>query len=160
MDEKDIEAMKLQCEEYLAGWKRAQADYANLKRDTEKEKSEIGKYANERLLSELLPAIDKYELALSHTPSLDNLPEAEKQRWQNWITGLQAVRSLWEQAFTSIGLERVCETGQFDPKTHEAVGHADGADMPDGDIVRCEQPGWTLNGKLIRPARVIISKQP
>lgn len=146
------------CDEYLAGWKRAQADYANLKKDTEREKSEFAKYANERLLHELLPAVDQFETALAFTPDLSTLPEDDQKRLKNWLIGIHAVRSLWEGAFKGIGLEKVPTTGTFDPQLHEAVGNETSETAPKGEITKTMQDGWRLNGKLLRPAKVIISQ--
>lgn len=139
--------LQAKCDEYLAGWKRAQADYMNLKKDTEREKAEFSKYANERLLERLLPAIDQFELALEHAPAGIADP---------WISGLKAVKNTWEAAFHDIGLEHVPTDGAFDPLIHEAVGEEDGGEA--GKIVRVVRSGWRLHGKLLRPARVIISK--
>jgi molecular chaperone GrpE len=152
------EQTKTQCEEYLAGWKRAQADYANLKKETEKEKMEFTKYANENLLYTLLPAIDQYETALSFTPDIGAISEEEQKKIKNWIIGLHAVRALWESAFQNIGLEKVSADGQFDPSIHEAVGHEVNETTPKDSIIRTVQDGWKLNGKLLRPAKVIIAQ--
>lgn len=138
--------------EYLAGWKRSQADYQNLKKETDREKSEFAKYANERLLSDLLPAIDQFALALSYVPA----PDADRKAWDNWLVGIRAVQALWEQAAKSAGLERIPAEGAFDPSKHEAVGEEEGGEP--GTILRVTQDGWMLNGKVIRPAKVIISK--
>lgn len=146
------------CEEYLNGWRRAQADYANLKRDTERERQENIKYANERLLSELLPAVDQYDIALSFIPDTSTLPEGDKKKWENWLLGIRAVRSLWETSFQTIGLERVSTEGTFDPLIHEAVGEEESSEKPSGSILRTAQSGWKLNGKLLRPAKVITVK--
>ncbi len=147
----------VKCEEYLAGWKRAQADYANLKKTTEREKKEFAKFANEDLLSALLPAIDQYEMALSFTPDLNNIPDEEREKLKNWIIGLQAVRLAWEAAFKEIGLERIPTDCAFDPLIHEAIGEEKSAKNPSGQIVRTMQSGWRLNEKLLRPAKVVIS---
>lgn len=149
----------LKCAEYLSGWKRAQADYANLKRETDKEKAEFALYANERLLERLLPAIDQFETALSFTPDLSNLPNDEKNKLANWIIGLHAVRGSWEAVFKDIGLEKVPTEGAFDPLIHEAMAHEDSMTIEEGDIVRAIQSGWRLNGKLLRPARVSVAKK-
>jgi len=146
------------CEEYLAGWKRAQADYLNLQRESERAKLESSKYANERLLSALLPAIDQFEMALAFTPDLSAVPEADRKKLENWIVGLKAVRSGWETAFKEIGLEQVSTVGTFDPFMHEAVGEEESAERKSGEIVRCMQVGWRLNGKLLRPAKVTVAK--
>ncbi|MCK9361597.1 nucleotide exchange factor GrpE [Patescibacteria group bacterium] len=144
------------CEEYLAGWKRAQADYQNLKKESEREKAEFAKYANERLLSDLLPALDQFGLALRFIPDTATLPEEEKKKWNNWLTGIKAVATLWEQAAKSAGLERISTEGAFDPTKHEAVGEEEGEES--GTIIRTMQDGWMLNGKVLRPSKVIISK--
>ncbi len=146
------------CAEYLAGWKRAQADYQNLKKETERERGEFTKYANERLLAQLLPAIDQFALALQFTPDLSTLPEEQRKPWENWLLGLRAVQSLWDQAAVGIGLERIPVTGPFDPMLHEAAGEEEHPDQPAGTIVNVLQSGWRLHGKVLRPARVILSK--
>ncbi|MCC7523105.1 nucleotide exchange factor GrpE [Candidatus Uhrbacteria bacterium] len=153
MDDLTIEPCA-KCDEYLSGWKRAQADYQNLKKDTEREKSEYAKYANERLLSDLLPALDQFALALQHIPSED----ADQKSWNNWLTGIKAVQSLWEQAAKAQGLERIDASGVFDPQKHEAVGSEEAEGKESGSIIRVMQEGWSLNGKIIRPAKVIIAK--
>ena len=147
-----------QCDDYLAGWKRAQADYANLRKDTEREKAEFAKFANERLLSSLLPAIDQYEMALDFTPDLTDTSQEGQKKLINWIAGLKAVRIGWESAFKDIGLEQVSTDGTFDPLMHEAVGEEEADGKSSGEIVRCMQSGWRLNGKLLRPAKVILAK--
>lgn len=154
----ELDALKAQAEEYLAGWKRAQADYANLKKEGEREKQEYAKYANERLLDALLPAVDQYEMALRFTPDISTLPEEEQKKLKNWIIGLHAVKSLWETVFQSIGLEKVRTDGTFDPQLHEAVSE-EASELAPGSIVRVSQDGWMLNGKLLRPAKVIVSTQ-
>ncbi len=146
------------CEEYLAGWKRAQADYANLKKETENERREFAKYANERLLSSLLPAIDQYETALHFVPTFEAAPEEIKKKFDNWLVGMKAVRSMWESAFKDIGLEKVPIDGAFDPNLHEAIAEEAAEGHAPGTIIRVTQYGWRLNGKVLRPAKVVIAK--
>lgn len=157
-EEQKNEESNHNCEEYLAGWKRAQADYANLKKETERDRIEFIKYANERLLQSLLPAIDQYETALAYTPSFETLSADDEKRFKNWLIGIQAVKSLWENTFKDIGLERVPTTGPFDPQIHEAVGHENDAAIPADNIIRAVEDGWRLHGRLLRPAKVIISE--
>jgi molecular chaperone GrpE len=145
------------CDEYLSGWKRAQADYQNLKKESEREKMEFAKYANERLLSDLLPALDQFALALRFVPDTATLPEEEKKKWNNWLIGIKAVATLWEQAAKSAGLERITSEGAFDPMKHEAVGEESVEEKESGSIIRVMEDGWALNGKVLRPAKVIIS---
>ncbi len=146
------------CDEYMAGWKRAQADYQNLQRDTARERGEMHKYANERLLSQLLPALDQFAVALSFTPDVSTLPDEQRKVWENWLIGLRAVQSLWDQTTSGIGLERVATDGAFDPLLHDAAGEEDSQDKPTGSILKVLQDGWCLHGKVLRPARVIVAK--
>lgn len=156
MDEQQLnpEELKAKCDEYLSGWKRAQADYQNLMKDVERQKSEYAKYANERLLTDLLPALDQFRLALQHVPA----EGSDQKTWDNWLIGVRAVQSLWEQAAKVQGLERISTDGAFDPQKHEAAGTEEAEGKESGSIIKVIQDGWMLNGKIIRPARVIISK--
>lgn len=146
------------CAEYLAGWKRAQADYANLKKEVEQERREFAKYANERLLSHLLPAIDQYEIALHFAPVFDSAPEDIQKKFDNWFAGIKAVRGMWESAFKDIGLEKVPTDQLFDPVMHEAVAEEEQEGKPSGTIIRVTQAGWRLHGKILRHAKVVLSK--
>jgi molecular chaperone GrpE len=149
--------LRAQVDEYLAGWKRAQADYVNLQRERERERGEFTKFANAGLLESLLPALDQFALAMRFLPSTDDLSEGEKKKWESWLVGMRAVQSLWEQAASSTGLERIPTTGKFDPTLHEAVGHEPSADMEPDTILRVVQDGWRLHGKVFRPAKVIVA---
>lgn len=146
------------CDEYMAGWKRAQADYQNLKREVERERLEMSKYANQRLLSDLLPAIDQFSIALRFLPDASLLPEDQRKVWENWLVGVKAVQSLWDQVAKDVGLERIPINGAFDPSLHDAAGEEEVEGKESGAIVKVMQDGWRLHGKVLRPARVIVAK--
>ena len=152
--------LKRQCEEYLAGWKRAQADYANLVRETERTKQEFAKFASEQTLLKLLPAMDQMEVAMRFAPLLDGLDADARRAFDAWVAGLEAIRSLWTASAKELGLERVTAAGPLDPSVHEAVSETAHESVPAGHVVRAAQDGWTLNGKLLRPAKVIVSQGP
>jgi molecular chaperone GrpE len=155
----DLDALQKERDEYLAGWKRAQADYANLQKEMEKARQDYAKYASEDCLMKLLPAIDQYLVALRFQPSLDAITDKdERRKFETWVTGLQAVSTLWMQAAKECGLEQVTTTGPLDPSQHEAVSEEESETVPSGEIIRIAEAGWKLNGKLLRPAKVIISK--
>ena len=145
------------CADYLAGWKRAQADYQNLQRERERDRQELTKFANERLLRDLLPAFDQYQLVMRYIPSTEQLPEEAKRTWEQWLVGTKAVHSLWKQAAEQAGLEIIPTDGVFDPQWHEAVAE-EPSDQPEGSIIRVLTPGWKLHGRVLRAARVVIAK--
>jgi len=146
------------CAEYLAGWKRAQADYQNLVKDTDRERREFANFANENLLHELLPALDQLALALKHVPETSLLPDDQRKTWDNWLTGLRAVQALWEQTAANLGLKKILVDGAFDPKLHEAAGEETVEGQEPGTIARVIQDGWQLHAKVLRPTRVIVAK--
>lgn len=146
------------CLEYLAGWQRAQADYANLKKDLDRLKQEYTVYANENLLHELLPAIDQFEMALSFLPDTDGLPEPDKKKMDSWLVGIKAVKQFWEQTFESIGLKKVDTDGVFDPEKHNALGKDEDEAKAHGSILKVIKPGWQLKDRVMRPAHVIINQ--
>ncbi len=152
-----IDIVKKERDEYLCGWRRAKADYENLVKETQRAKEEYVKFANEQALLRLLPAIDQFDVALSYAPSLDAVPADARRPFENWITGLEAVRSLWMDASKELGLEKIRATGPFDPTIHEAIGEEASASIPPGEIIRATINGWKLNGKVIRAAKVTVS---
>lgn len=139
-----------QRDEYLAGWKRAQADYLNLKKETEREKADFSKFANERMLEQLLPVVDYFNAAIAAAP--------EMKEHENWLKGLRAVQLALDTTLKGLGVEKVSSTGPFDPNVHEAVGEEVRDGVAPGEILITHQTGWKLNGKLLRPAKVIIAK--
>ncbi len=147
-----------QCAEYLNGWKRAQADYQNLQKESEEAKRAYVKYANEQLLLELLPAIDQFETALSFVPDFSTMSEDDRKKMENWMKGIHAVKQLWEQSFADIGLKRIDTSGRFDPSLHEASATESHSDREEGDVICEVQPGWLLDEKVLQPAKVIVNR--
>jgi len=145
------------CAEYLDGWKRAQADYQNLKKQTEKEREEFRKYANESLLSDLITVLDQFNLAMKFMPAIETLPPPEQKNWKNWRVGVEAVKMKWDELATAHHLSEVPTNGLFDPRLHEAVEEREDASVNPGEIIEVVETGWKLHDRLIRPAKVIIA---
>lgn len=124
-------------QEYLEGWQRSRADFANFK------KEEAAMYADKEdririhLIEELLPALDTLELGLKHEAS----------------PGLELAEKSFLDSLKRFGVERFGKPGEdFDPHLHEALGKEG-----DGEtLLRVERSGYKLNGSIIRPAQVII----
>lgn len=137
-------------EEYLDGWKRAKADLINYKKDEAKRFEAIVKFSNEALIRELINVLDSFDLALVA------LEVEEDKKTQK---GLYLIRQQLEDVLRQNGLERIIvSVGQpFDPGLQEAVATIE-SDNPSGTIIEEVERGYLLNGKLIRPARVKVSK--
>lgn len=139
-----------QCEaekkEYLDGWQRAKADLINYKKDEAKRFEEIMKFAAEGVIAEAVQVLDSFDLALQH-----EMPKDVER-------GIVLIRSQLEDILRRRGLEVIQAEGQkFDPARHESVGEAEG-EGDEGMVAEELQKGYRLNGRLIRPARVKISK--
>ncbi|MFA6429531.1 MAG: nucleotide exchange factor GrpE [Patescibacteria group bacterium] len=156
-EEMSLEAMRTKCEEYLAGWKRSQADYQNSQREAEYDRKERTKYANERLLHGILPMIDQLARAMAFVPDTSTLPEEQRKIWENWLMGVRAVQQLWEQNVQTFGLTRIPAEGSFDPSLHEAAGQESVEGKETDTILRVLEDGWKLHDKVLRPAKVVIA---
>lgn len=147
----DLELLKKQSVEYLDGWKRAKADYLNLKKETEKEKKEIIEFANAALLVQLLPLYDHFKRALAAIP--------EGERTKDWEKGVEAIFREFQMMLKALGVEEIPTVGQqFDPSKHHAVGKEKREGVPADTVLTETQTGFTLKGKVLGPAQVIVSE--
>ncbi len=129
---------------------RATADYRNLQRESEEKVQAMRKFANDQLLLEFFPLVDYFDSALLAVP--------DDQKGQSWIQGIRHIQDYLMNILKNHEVERMNTLGQmFNPNIHEAVGE-EASDQPDQTIVREAQAGFTMHGKMIRPAKVIISK--
>ncbi len=128
---------------------RLRADFENTKKRLEREKSESIKYANEKLLVEILSVVDNFDRAMT---SLAEGHDPAKVR-----EGLQIAQTELHKILEQHGVETVKSVGEhFDPRFHEAVATAESADLEEGKILDEVQRGYLLNGRLLRPSRVRI----
>jgi molecular chaperone GrpE len=124
-------------------YKRALADYQNLVKQTAKEKAEFAKYALADFLYSLLPAFDHLKMSLNGL--------SDEERKNPWAEGVNHVLKQFRRVLADYGLEEIKTAGEkFDPETMEAIEGS-------GEIIAEEiMPGYKLNGKVIRPAKVIV----
>lgn len=140
------------CEEYLAGWKRALADYDNLKKDLVREKGEMRRALTEEILLVLLPIMDNFDQAMKFKPN------GEDPSIQTWLSGVMQVRHQLEEAMRNLGAEPFAREGDaFDPSLHESAGSRKDETKPDHHLLDVVQRGWKLGEKVIRPAKVVIN---
>lgn len=133
----EVEELKVKAEEYLNGWKRERADFLNYKKEEMERMGTLVKYANEEIILKLLPILDNLCLAVQHIKD----------------DGVLQIKKQLEDFLKKEGIEAIKTVGEkFDPNTMEAV-------EGDGEVVSEEvQRGYAMHGKLIRPAKVKISK--
>lgn len=133
--------------EYLDGWQRAKADLINYKREEAKRFEELAKFATEGIAAEVVSALDSFDLALRH-----EMPKDVER-------GIVLIRSQLEDTLRRRGLEVISSLGQpLDPAIHESLGEVE-SEGEEGLVVEELQKGYRLNGRMLRPARVKVSKR-
>lgn len=136
-------------EELLNNWKRAVADLENFKKRTQSDAKELLEYAKEMTVMQLIPSLQSLEQVLAFAPSDD--------KYKDWLNGLKATIAQLEKTMEGLGVKKIKTRGsKFDPNLHEAVQEV--ASKEEDMIVDEVQPGFTLNNKLIIPAKVIVGK--
>ena len=161
----DITLEKLQgdLDSAMNNWKRAAADFENYKKQKEKENKELLEFAKEVTVVKLLPTIDALEQGLRHAPQMNHEAGSMNQEWaqkyENWLVGVNGIIAQLDKVLGELGVKKIEAIGKkFDPHFHEAVKEVVG-EKDDGMIIDELQSGFILNGKVIRPSQVIISKK-
>lgn len=130
---------------------RGLAEAENLKKRLLKEKEEFQKYATESLVSELLPVLDHLDLALAHGRNIEAC--------KDFVVGVDMTRKVFLEILGHHGVEAFGQVGEpFSPETHEALGMTEQPDLPAEAVTQVVQRGYTLRGRLLRPAKVMVNK--
>lgn len=146
--------LQLKCEEYLAGWKRARADYENLQKQAGEERKRYVKMANEDLIRELLPVYDNMKVAVNHIP--------EDQKKMDWVVGVKHIKNQLQKFLEDQGVEEIIPKKDeiFDPELHDVVERArkkgEVTEESSETIKDVLKQGYKLNGKVIVAAKVVV----
>ena len=130
---------------------RTAADFDNFRKRSRRDLEEAEKRVQENLVRSLLPTFDNLERAVSHAGSASDVKAL--------ADGIKLVMRQFQDTLGGLGIERVQTVGKaFDPAEHEAVQHVASTEVPPGAIVTELQPGYRWQGRLMRPALVVVSK--
>jgi molecular chaperone GrpE len=130
---------------------RSLAELDNVRKRAVRDVEQAHKYGLEKFAGELIGVKDSLELGLAAAG-------ADAKALQE---GTQATLKLFDKAFERAGLQEVVPAGQpFNPELHEAIAAQPSSDVPPNTVLQVIQKGYLLNGRLVRPARVIVSKEP
>ncbi len=149
----DIENQLAQAQEQalknLTGWQRSQADFENYKKREESKQAEILDFAKEVTVVKLLPTLDALQQGLKQVP--DSVDE-------NWLKGINGTLQKLDKVLEEMGVKKIDAVGkQFDPNYHEAIREIEGES--DGVIAEELQTGYEINGKVVRPSQVVVTKK-
>lgn len=148
----------LELEEQLAAAKdqalRAVADLQNVRRRAEQDVEKAHKFALEKFSGDLLPVIDSLELALAHS-------SADDEHVKQIREGVELTLKMFQDTLKRYNLEAVDPLGQpFNPEHHQAMAMQENAEVEPNSVLNVFQKGYLLNGRLLRPAMVVVSKAP
>ncbi|GMQ78268.1 MAG: nucleotide exchange factor GrpE [Anaerolineae bacterium] len=139
-----------QAAEYLEGWQRARAEFANARKRLEKERSEAYQNAASDYAQKLLPVLDDFNRAMDSVPEMI---ESDK-----WYEGIELVHKKLVAILENLNVEAIEAVGKpFDPNVHEALSLVESEDVESGAVVEEIQVGYRIGDKVIRPSLVIVA---
>lgn len=148
----EIEKLKAEKEELTQTMIRRQADFENFRKRTERDRFEEARRGVERVVADLIPVLDAFDLALrAH----------QDPAYEEYRKGVTLVRKqLWD-ALARQGVQRIeARDRMFDPNFHQAAERLESEELPDGLIVEVFQDGYMFNGRVLRPAMVRVAVNP
>lgn len=146
-----LDEAKAQAEEYLDGWQRARAEFANYKKRMTREQEEARIRIAGNTISRYLGVVDDLERALRERPA-----DGESAAWS---AGIELIYRKMMALLEAEGVEVIQAQGeQFDPNLHEALSHEDSDDHEEGQVIEVIQPGYRMGDRILRPALVRVAK--
>lgn len=134
---------------------RLMAEFQNFKRRAAKEKTDIHAFANERIVSDLLPVLDNFERALGQEAEA-----SENEELKNYAKGMELIFEQLKAALEKAGVKEIEALGEdFDPNVHNAVMTEQTDEYEDGKISKVMQKGYKLNDRVVRPSMVAVNKK-
>lgn len=147
----DLKLCRKEKEEYLTGWQRAKADYINLQKESESVRSNTKLVTKERIINDLLPAIDSFDMAFDNK-------EAWEKVDKNWRMGVEYIHQQFIKVLSDLGIDKIESIGVlFDPNIHYSVETVEtDEESKDHTIEKIIQSGYRMGEKIIRPASVRV----
>src|SRR5690606_14882596 len=146
-----IEEHKRIAAENLEKALRAQAELDNMRKRTARDIENAHKYSLERFVNDLLPVIDSMELGLSATENAADVASLKE--------GMELTHKMFAASLEKFGVKVIDPQGEkFNPEMHQAVSMQEAKGVDSGNVITVMQKGYELNGRLVRPAMVIVAK--
>lgn len=152
--EEQLAAAKKEAADNYDRYMRTAADLENFRRRATREKDDLRQFAISRVLEDLLPVLDNLTLGL-------NAAAAPNAELKTLVGGIGMVQEQLRSTLSSHGLKEINPAGQpFDPNQHEAIASQPDRNVAEGRVLQVVRVGYVLNGRVIRPASVIVSSGP
>jgi len=147
----ELENTREKADEYLDGWQRSRAEFANFKKRVEKEQAQVYQNAAGSIIKKYLDVLDDLERALQNRP--------EEGDGAHWAEGIDLIYRKFLTILECEGITRMDTEGMFfDPTLHEAVTSEEDEQFESGQIIEVLQQGYKLGDRVLRPAKVRVAK--
>jgi len=149
--EEMLEHAQNEAAEYLDGWQRARAEFANYKKRMERETEEARARISGEVITRYLSVLDDLERALDRAP--------EEKACAEWVSGIELIRQKLTALLEAEGVETIVAEGErFDPMLHEAISYEESEDHEEGSVIEVTQRGYKLGERILRPAMVRVAR--
>lgn len=149
---KELREKAAKADECLDKMLRLQADYENRRKRQDREKVDFLRFANENLIVDLLNVMDDFERAIDSAKKSNDAGALLK--------GIEMIKEHFQATLEDHGLKKIDPEGRpFDPEKHEAIAHIEDDGHPENIVLEVMRKGYELNGKVLRPAVVKVSKK-
>jgi molecular chaperone GrpE len=153
-----ISELEAEAQEMKDRWMRAEAETANVRARSQREVNETRQYAVQKFAQDVVEAADNLRRGLESLPAQ---AKGEPEIVTKLREGLEGVERNFLAILERNGVKREDPTGTpFDPNLHQAMAEQESAAHPPGSVMHAWTPAWTLNGRLLRPAMVVVAKAP
>jgi molecular chaperone GrpE len=151
--EPDLEALKRQLEDKQDRLLRALAETENVRRRAQRDREDYVRYANESLLRDLIPVLDNFDRALAAARAAGESGTV--------VSGIELIQRELQRVLEKAGVTRYSAVGErFDPTRHEAIARVVSAEATPGTVLHETAPGYSLHGRILRPALVGVATAP
>jgi len=154
--QKELEKLKKEKDEYLKGWQKERANFINYKKNEKERFKEIVRFSNERIVKSLITVLDGFDLAIESFLKQGK----NKKENEHYLKGIYLIKGQLEDVLGKEGVEKIkVKLGDsLNPALHEVVAVRENEKFSPDTITEILEKGYILNGKVIRPCRVIVAK--
>jgi len=148
----ELKEAKLQSQEYLTGWQKERASFANYKTEEEKKRQERIALLKTNLVSDFFPVLDSFDMAFGNKDAWEKVD-------QNWRIGVEYIYTQFMNTLEGYGISVIDTTHvPFDPVIHDPVENVPVDEKDDGHIISVIQKGYRIKDMVLRPAKVRVGK--
>ena len=147
----ELEGAQAKADEYLDGWQRSRAEFANFRKRVERDQAVANQAATGNVLKRFLDVVDDLDRALKNRP--------QNEEGANWAGGIELIYRKLLTSLENEGVQVIQAEGQtFDPSLHEAISQEDHPDLESGQVIATVSQGYTLGERVLRPAHVRVAR--